>query len=99
MPPGSNVTMRIRSWRPAIPSISGPRSRAANSFTSTPFVAGPVLSFVILVFFPTAFVFSEPQSLGPARTRGFSEQGIEIKRTSEHFDFAFAGARPGFGRL
>ena len=55
-PPGSMVTMRIRSWRPAMPSISGPRSSADNSLTVTPLVSGPVCSFFtyasFLIFLP-----------------------------------------------
>src|ERR1039457_7018509 len=36
------VTIRIRSWRPAIPSISGPRSTVPSSFTVTPFVSSAI---------------------------------------------------------
>src|ERR1019366_467124 len=35
-PPGSTVSMRIRSWRPPMPSISGPRSTATSCFDVTP---------------------------------------------------------------
>ena len=36
----SIVTRRIRSTRPAMPSISGPRSTVARSSTATPLVSG-----------------------------------------------------------
>jgi hypothetical protein len=39
-PPGSMVTLRIRSWRPAMPSISGPRSTVASNSAVTPLVSG-----------------------------------------------------------
>src|SRR5262249_5578575 len=39
-PPGSMVNMRMRSWRPAMPSISGPRSTVASSFSLTPLISG-----------------------------------------------------------
>src|ERR1039457_1968093 len=35
-PPGSTVSMRIRSWRPPMPSISGPRSTATSCVDVTP---------------------------------------------------------------
>src|SRR5574338_1181808 len=42
------VTIRIRSWRPAMPSISGPRSTVASNFTVTPFVSGDTCSLLIV---------------------------------------------------
>src|SRR5512144_3157904 len=42
------VTIRIRSWRPAMPSISGPRSTVASNFTVTPFVSGATCSLFIV---------------------------------------------------
>src|SRR5271157_4386246 len=48
-PPGSMVTIRIRSWRPAMPSISGPRSTVASNFTVTPFVSGATCSLLIVL--------------------------------------------------
>ncbi len=45
--PGSIVTSRIRSSRPSMPSISGPRSIAASSFTVTPRESGTFRSSVI----------------------------------------------------
>src|SRR5690348_17860676 len=41
------VTIRIRSWRPAMPSISGPRSTVASNCTVTPFVSGATCSLLI----------------------------------------------------
>src|ERR1039457_1560387 len=43
------VTIRIRSWRPAMPSISGPRSTVASNFTVTPFVSGATCSLLIVL--------------------------------------------------
>ena len=43
------VTIRIRSWRPAMPSISGPRSTFASNFTVTPFVSGAACSLFIVL--------------------------------------------------
>jgi CBS-domain-containing membrane protein len=43
------VTMRIRSWRPAMPSISGPRSTVASNFTVTPFVSGATCWLLIVL--------------------------------------------------
>src|SRR6185436_6379378 len=48
-PPGSMVTIRIRSWRPAMPSISGPRSTVASNLTVTPFVSGATNSLLIVL--------------------------------------------------
>jgi hypothetical protein len=45
----SMVTIRIRSWRPAMPSISGPRSTVARNSTPTPFVSGGARSLLIVV--------------------------------------------------
>src|SRR6476660_3912722 len=39
-PPGSMVTLRVRSWYPSKPSTSGPRSTVAHSSTVTPVVSG-----------------------------------------------------------
>src|SRR5262245_29858111 len=47
--PGSNVNIRIRSWRPAMPSISGPRSTVASNFTATPFVSGATCSLLMVL--------------------------------------------------
>src|SRR5574337_1420819 len=47
-PPGSIVTMRIRIWRPAMPSLSGPRSTVDSNFTVTPFVSGAAFSLLIV---------------------------------------------------
>ena len=44
--------LRIRSWRPAIPSISGPRSTVASNLTVTPCFAGPACSWFILLSSP-----------------------------------------------
>src|SRR5512135_2983363 len=41
--------MRIRSWRPAMPSISGPRSTVESSFTVTPFVSGATSSLLMVL--------------------------------------------------
>src|SRR5690348_7822640 len=43
------VTVRIRSWRPAMPSISGPRSTVASKFTVTPWVSGAICSSLIVL--------------------------------------------------
>src|SRR5512144_2148153 len=43
------VTIRIRSWRPAMPSISWPRSTVASNFTVTPFVSGATCSLLIVL--------------------------------------------------
>src|SRR5512146_1334038 len=43
------VTIRIRSWRPAMPSISGPRSTVASNFTVIPFVSGATCSLLIVL--------------------------------------------------
>src|SRR6516164_6273509 len=43
--------MRIRSWRPAMPSISGPRSTVASSSAVTPFVSGAACSSLIVLSF------------------------------------------------
>ena len=48
---GSIVTMRMRSWRPARPSISGPRSTVPSNFTVTPFVSGAACSLLIVISF------------------------------------------------
>ncbi len=48
-PPGSIVTIRIRSWRPAMPSISGPRSTVASNCAVTPFVSGAARSLLIVL--------------------------------------------------
>ena len=63
-PPGSMVTIRIRSWRPAMPSISGPRSTVASNFTVTPFVSGATCSLLIVL---SSLYF---QCLTPRITRG-----------------------------
>ena len=47
-PPGAMFTIRIRSWRPAIPSISGPRSTDASKLTVTPFVSGARCSLLMV---------------------------------------------------
>src|SRR5215218_1092191 len=47
-PPGSMVTIRIRSWRPAMPSISGPRSTVASTSVVTPLVSGAAGSSLIV---------------------------------------------------
>ena len=39
----------IRSWRPAMPSISRPRSTVASNFTETPFVSGGSCSLLIVL--------------------------------------------------
>src|SRR4051794_27233257 len=41
------VTIRIRSSRPAMPSISGPRSTVARTSAVTPFVSGAACSLLI----------------------------------------------------
>jgi len=46
---GSIVTMRIRTWRPTMPSISGPRSTVASNFTVIPFVSGATCPLLILL--------------------------------------------------
>jgi hypothetical protein len=43
------VTLRIRSTRPAMPSISGPRATVASNFTVTPFVSGAGGSSFIVI--------------------------------------------------
>jgi arylsulfatase len=44
-----DMTIRIRSWRPAMPSISGPRSTVASNSTATPFVSGAACSLLIVL--------------------------------------------------
>ena len=48
-PPGSMVTIRIRSWRPAMPSISGPSSTVASTSVVTPLVSGAAGSSLIVL--------------------------------------------------
>src|SRR5512132_1590400 len=48
MPPGSKVTIRIRSWCPAMPSISRARSTVASTFTATPLVSGACSLLIVL---------------------------------------------------
>jgi len=48
-PPGSMVTLRIRSWRRSMPSISGPRSTVPSTSTATPFVSGAACSLLIVL--------------------------------------------------
>jgi hypothetical protein len=50
-PPGSMVTIRIRSWCPAMPSISGPRSTVASNSAVTPFVSGTACSLLMVFSF------------------------------------------------
>src|SRR5512135_1681327 len=82
-PPGSIVTIRIRSWRPAMPSISGPRSTVASSFTVTPFVAGAGCSLFI-VFASLYFILgtgqAPPLEEGHHRRLGPAEPAVELHR-------------------
>src|SRR6185437_692695 len=55
--------MRMRSWRPAMPSISGPRSTAASNVTSTPFVSGAPCS--LLIALPARCLLSDRAMVGP----------------------------------
>lgn len=52
--PDSKVNMCIRSWRPTMPSISGPRSTVAISSAVTPLVSGTASSLLILRTFGTS---------------------------------------------
>src|ERR1051326_5170860 len=49
-PPGWMVNIRIRSWRPAMPLISGPRSTVASTSDVTPVVSGATCSLLIVLF-------------------------------------------------
>src|SRR5512141_635922 len=65
------VTMRIRSCRPAMPSISGPRSTVASNSTLTPFVSGAAFSSLIgapRYCYKSRAHRSQPESLSTRRS-------------------------------
>jgi hypothetical protein len=80
------VTIRIRSWRPAIPSISGPRSTAASNFTVTPFVSGATCSLLI--------------ALSSLHFQGLTEiiQNLQNNSPGEQWQRARLTARPVHGK-
>src|SRR5690348_10438584 len=74
------VTVRIRSWRPAMPSISGPRSSVASNFAVTPFVSGAIRFSPIVLPYPEPNTY--PRGWQLADQEGFRCHHLTSSHTS-----------------
>src|SRR5689334_546146 len=74
----------MRSWRPAMPSISGPRSTVARSFDVTPFVSGAARSLLVMLSSMERGLRSSIPGphLSPGFVPGWHRQAVTLTRNN-----------------
>src|SRR5919205_1830559 len=101
------VTIRIRSWRPAMPSISGPRATVASNSTVTPFVSGAACSLLIALSSPYfrglrrfSRSFSQGWSVAAVASVAVGvDRGDRVQRSPDGRDELLVGPRFGAPQL